>query len=109
MGEGGGFLFGDSHPAEFTRQVGEISHFGAGDAAEIAGIVAVAPAIGLSADVNAHGLSPLATNAQAPPGKQQVASRPATVRCQTSAAPLAITSDSHTRDSTQGRRRMRGE
>jgi hypothetical protein len=26
-----------------------------------------------------------------------------------SAAPLAITSDSHTRDSTQGRRRMRGE
>jgi hypothetical protein len=96
MGEDGELLFGDSHPADFTRQAGEISHFGAG------------PQL-LSADVNAHGR--LAARYERSSTRRHATGRgtPRPFVDQTSAAPLAITSDSHTRDSTQGRRRMRGE
>lgn len=54
-------------------------------------------------------VSPLAMSTQAPAGTKQAAAVPRPFVAQTSAAALAITSDSHTRDSTQGRRRMRGE
>src|SRR5207247_2244764 len=52
-------------------------------------------------------VSPLATITQAPAGTKQAAAtlRPFVVR--TSEAPLAITRDSHTRDSTQGHTRRR--
>jgi hypothetical protein len=48
VGEDSVFLFGNPHPAEFARQVGEVDHFDAGDVVEIAGIVAIA-AIGATA------------------------------------------------------------
>jgi hypothetical protein len=45
-------------------------------------------------------VSPLATNTQAPPGTKQAAATPRPFVVRTSGAPLAITSDSDTRDST---------
>ena len=42
MGEDRIFLFGNAHAAEFTRQIGEVGHFDAGDVVEIAGVVAIA-------------------------------------------------------------------
>jgi hypothetical protein len=41
VGEHRVFLFGNPHPAELARQIGEIRHFDAGDIVKISGIVSI--------------------------------------------------------------------